>query len=125
MEFQGNHPIYQQIADLICEKIIVGQWQPEKKISSVREMAVQVEVNPNTVMRAYSYLQTEGIIFNKRGIGYFVDENAPEKIRELKKESFIQQDLPNFFKTIELLQIPIDELKQYYLEYKEGLETRE
>ena len=75
MEFKEKKSIYVQIADHICENIVKGIWKEGDRIASVREFAVDIEVNPNTVMRAYSYLQDEGIIYNKRGIGYFVGEN--------------------------------------------------
>ena len=68
------------------------------RIASVREFAVEIEVNPNTVMRAYSYLQDEGIIYNKRGIGYFVGEESMEKVMSLKKNDFIKKELPHFLK---------------------------
>ncbi|MEX1302542.1 MAG: GntR family transcriptional regulator, partial [Desulfotignum sp.] len=78
MEFQKKDAIYLQIADLMCERILLEDWQENNRIPSVREMAVDLEVNPNTVMRAYAFLQQQGIIFNKRGIGYFV---APDGLK--------------------------------------------
>ena len=75
MEFRENQPIYMQIADYFCNNILSTEWKQDEKIPSVREVAVIMEVNPNTAMRAYTYLQEKEIIYNKRGIGYFV---APE-----------------------------------------------
>ena len=72
MEFDQHKPIYLQIADAICERILTGQWPEGDRIPSVRECGVSLEVNPNTVARSYDELSTEGIIHNKRGIGYFV-----------------------------------------------------
>jgi GntR family transcriptional regulator len=76
MEFGDNNAIYLQIADHFCENILLQKWNPGDRIPSVREMAVSIEVNPNTVMRTFNYLQDKGIIFNKRGIGYFVTEDG-------------------------------------------------
>lgn len=118
MEFKEKKSIYVQIADYICESILKGEWQEGDRISSVREFAVEIEVNPNTVMRAYSYLQDEGIIFNKRGIGYFVGENSMEKIMKIKKEEFVKNELPYFFKVIEMLSIDFDSLHKMYDEYR-------
>jgi DNA-binding transcriptional regulator YhcF (GntR family) len=70
MEFRENQAIYLQIAELICERILLKQWASEDKVPSVRELAVQLEVNPNTVMRTYDFLEQKDIIFTKRGMGF-------------------------------------------------------
>lgn len=114
MEFKKNQTIYMQIADFICENIMTNKFPEGDKISSVREMAANIEVNPNTVMRTYSHLQEEGIIQNKRGIGYFVTEGASQKIKKMQKEEFIKEVLPELFKKMELLQIDFKELKNIY-----------
>ncbi len=118
MEFKDGKAIYLQIADFISENIIKGIWKEGDRIASVREFAVEIEVNPNTVMRAYSYLQDEGIIFNKRGIGYFVGEDSMEKVMNLKKEDFIKKELPYFFRILDMLKIDFDSLKNLYDDYK-------
>ena len=74
MEFGDSNAIYLQIADQLSENILLRKWSPGDRIPSVRELAVSVEVNPNTVMRTFNYLQEKGIIYNKRGIGYFVSD---------------------------------------------------
>ncbi|MBU0712945.1 GntR family transcriptional regulator [bacterium] len=114
MEFEKEQAIYLQIADLICENILSGEWTEEERIPSVRELAVATEVNPNTAMRSYAWLQEKGIIQNRRGIGYFVSGGAVEKTRTLKKEEFINNQLPQLFKTMDLLNIRFDELKTLY-----------
>ena len=85
MNFKESKPIYLQIADRICDEILLGQYQEEERIPSVREYAAVVEVNANTVMRSYDYLQMQGVIYNKRGIGYFVSAGASELILKLRK----------------------------------------
>jgi DNA-binding transcriptional regulator YhcF (GntR family) len=84
---------------------------------SIRELAIQIEVNPNTVQRTYDFLQQKEIISTKRGIGYFVNEDARNKIIEFRKEQFIENELPNVFRNVHLLGIDFDELKQRYLTY--------
>ena len=103
MEFKDNQAIYLQIADLFFENILSEKWVPGDRIPSVREMAVTVEVNPNTVMRTFTYLQDKGIIYNKRGIGYFVSDDGFQLTKALKKDDFVSQELPELFKAMENL----------------------
>jgi GntR family transcriptional regulator len=117
MEFRDNKAIYLQIAEFICERILLKEWAVGDKIPSVRELAVQLEVNPNTVMRTMEFLQQKDIIFTKRGMGYFVAEEAENKVKTFKKEDFLQNDLPPFFKNIQLLGIDFEELKERFNNY--------
>lgn len=114
MEFRERQAIYLQIGDYICENILRKKWEQGDRIPSIRELSVSIEVNPNTVMRSYGYLQDRGIIYNKRGIGYFVAENAYEKTLELKKQSFIKRELPRLFNTMDLLELSFEDLKAIY-----------
>lgn len=117
MEFHDDKPIYLQIGDLLCEQILTGTWPPNDKIPSVREMGVSLQVNPNTALRTYDFLQQRGIIFNKRGIGYFVEEDAVKKILDFRREDFFANTLPSFYKTISLLQITPEEILSRYKVY--------
>ena len=119
MEFRKKDAIYLQIADLMCEKILRGQWREDERIPSVRELAVGLEVNPNTVMRAYAYMQEKGIIFMKRGIGYFVAGDGLQTTRSLMKSNFVRNDLPHVFNTLELLDMDLDELRSLFREFQE------
>ncbi|MBP2240537.1 GntR family transcriptional regulator [Cytobacillus eiseniae] len=74
-EFQASRPIYMQIADKIKQQMIRGELLPGNKLPSVREMAVQSGVNPNTIQRTYSELERMEIVETKRGQGTFVTEN--------------------------------------------------
>ena len=114
MEFRDNKAIYLQIADYVCEHILLGKWKAEEKVPSVRELAVAMEVNPNTVMRTYELLQNKNIINNKRGIGFFVDESAIDQVKNYRKVQFIDDELPVVFRNIYLLNIGFDELKAKY-----------
>ncbi|TWW00690.1 GntR family transcriptional regulator [Chitinophaga pinensis] len=120
MEFKDTQAIYLQIADYMCEQVLLDKWKPEDRIPSVRELAVQLEVNPNTVMRTCEYLQQYEIIYNKRGIGYFVAGGASKKIKQLKKEQFLANELPQFFRSIYLLDLELDELKTHYEKFKKS-----
>ena len=114
MKFRKQRAIYLQIGDYLCENILTSTYAPGDKIPSVRDMAVSVEVNPNTVMRTYTDLQQKGILFNQRGIGFFVADDAVEKILEMKKREFLKAELPDFFKTIRLLNLQYEDLQELY-----------
>lgn len=118
MEFKENEAIYLQIAGLVCENILTGKWTAGEKILSVRDLAVELEVNPNTVMRSYEFLQELKIVYNKRGQGLFVAEDGLERVVAFRKESFLRQNLPEFFKNIYLLGIPMEEIRKQYEAYQ-------
>lgn len=117
MEFNDHKAIYLQITDLFFDEILMKKWNDGDRIPSVRELAINIEVNPNTVMRTYNYLQEKGIIYNKRGIGYFLEDDAYTATLNLRKEEFIQQELPQIFKTMNLLDIKFKDLEILYNEH--------
>ena len=117
MNFKESKAIYLQIADRICDEILLGQFGEEERIPSVREYAAIVEVNANTVMRSFDYLQSQNIIYNKRGIGYFVSAGAKDRIITLRKDIFLHEELPEFFRQVSALDIPIKEIEKMYKEY--------
>ncbi len=117
MKFKESKSIYLQIADRICDEILQGKYKEEERIPSVREYAATVEVNANTVVRSFDYLQGQDIIYNKRGLGYFVALEGRERILELRKEVFLKEDLPEFFRQLMTLDIPIKEVEKMYKEY--------
>lgn len=114
MEFLGKKAIYLQIADFVCEQILLKKWHEQEKIPSVRELAIQIAVNPNTVMRTYAFLEEKKIIEIQRGIGYFVTENGYDQVLDLKKQEFLTEDLPQLFKTMDLLKIDLEQLQKLY-----------
>ncbi|MBR2887568.1 MAG: GntR family transcriptional regulator [Bacteroidales bacterium] len=114
MDFKENKPIYLQIVDKICGDIVSGVYQPETRIPSVREYAANLEVNANTVVRSFDFLQNKGIIYNKRGLGYFVVEGAADKILEMRREIFMKEQLNEFFNEIDMLNISINEIVDLY-----------
>jgi GntR family transcriptional regulator len=111
MDFTNNQPIYLQIADYVCEQILLQNWKLGDKIISIRDLAVNLEVNPNTVQRAYDFLQQKNIIINRRGVGYFTEGDAMERIVAFRREQFIENELPVFLKTMFLLKIDPGEIK--------------
>ena len=117
MKFKESKSIYLQIADRICDEILQGQYKEEERIPSVREYAATVEVNANTVVRSFDYLQGQDIIYNKRGLGYFVAPGGRERILELRKAVFLREELPEFFRQLEMLDIPLSDVEKMYQDY--------
>ena len=116
MLFNDQKAIYLQIIDHVMEKILVKEWIAEQKIPSVRELGASIEVNPNTVMRAYDKLQQEGLIFNKRGLGFYVSTDVPTKIQQELRKNFMKNDAPKFFQHAKLLNISLNEIVSLYNE---------
>jgi len=114
MEFKDNEAIYLQIAAFVSDQILMGKWPAGQKILSVRDMAMALEVNPNTVMRSYEFLQGLEIIYNKRGLGLFVAEDGFDRVKAYRKANFVRQNLPELFKNMYLLGISIDEISLQY-----------
>jgi DNA-binding transcriptional regulator YhcF (GntR family) len=110
MEFKENKAIYLQIVDRLCDDILLGKYQEEDRIPSVREYSASVEVNVNTAVRSYDHLQIQGIIFTKRGLGYFVSPGAKSVIEEMRREEFLNEKLPELLQSMKTLNISIDEL---------------
>jgi GntR family transcriptional regulator len=119
MEFNNTgRAIYMQVADYICEKILLKEWKPEDKIPSVRELAIQLEVNPNTAMRAYEILKTQQLIYDKRGIGYFVSEDAVSNAIAYRKQDFIEKEMPSAFRIMYMLGIEPADLEVPFEKFK-------
>lgn len=110
MEFNSNKSIYLQICDAICEKILSEELKPDERIPSVREYGADIGVNPNTVMRSYEKLTNEGIIYNRRGIGYFISPDAHSIVLEAQRREFLDNELPQILRRTHLLGI---DLKEY------------
>ena len=117
MNYSSNKAIYLQIADNICDKVISGEFEPLARVPSVRELSAAYEVNVNTVMRSIDYLAANGIIYNQRGIGYFLCDNAKEKILNIKRESFLKGEIRYFFRQIQLLGIDGVQLQSLYNQF--------
>ncbi len=110
MDFNGSRPIYIQIADNICDRVLSGELKAGGRLASVREWGASIGVNPNTVARSYELLTERGVIFNQRGIGFFVAENALEKVHDAERRRFLEEEVPAFVKRADLLGINLTTL---------------
>src|SRR5215217_4997872 len=119
MQFRESISIYLQIADYICERVLLKEWKAEERIPAVRELAMQLEVNPNTVMRTYEFLQQQNIIYNQRGIGYFVSLEAIKNAMQYRKSEFMEKELPALFRNMYMLGMDVEELKPRFEKFKQ------
>ncbi|NWJ51167.1 MAG: GntR family transcriptional regulator [Bacteroidetes bacterium] len=117
MEFNDKQAIYLQIVEYIYDRILTNEWQGDERVPSVRDLAVELQVNPNTVMRAYELLQNNEIIVNKRGVGNFLSGDAKVKIRENRRNNFLRNELPVIFRNMQLLGVSMDDLTRRYSDY--------
>lgn len=115
MEFQDNVPIYQQIEKYLYRQIALGKIKPGEKVPSVRQLAVDLTVNVNTVQRALNQMNTEGILEVKRGLGSFVTENI--YLIHKKREELIQDIMREFLESTRQLGLTpkqtLEELKSF------------
>lgn len=117
MNFKENKPIYLQIADRIMDEILNNTYPEGERIPSVREYAAMVEVNANTVVKSFDFLQNNEIIFNKRGLGYFVAEGAVQKIISNRKDTFLNDELPEMFVKLKQLDISMNEVQTMFRDW--------
>ena len=108
--FNNDKPIFQQMADRLCDEILARTYQDDERIPSVREYAVMLEVNTNTAVKAYEQLSRENIIYNKRGLGYYVTPGAREQILKQRRKAFLEQQLPELFRQMNLLGLGIEDV---------------
>ena len=114
--FTNDKPIFQQMADRLCDEILTLTYQDDDRIPSVREYAVMLEVNTNTAVKAYEQLARENIIYNKRGMGYYVTPGAREQILQERRKAFLGQTLPELFRQMKLLGLGLKDIEGAWAE---------
>lgn len=124
MNFKPNYPIYLQVADYICEKVLTAAWKDGDKLPAVKDLALLTSVNPNTVIKALSWLQDNEILLTQRGIGYFLTEGAAARTLALKRKQFIDDDLPEVFASMDLLNLSLEELAELYAKHQQSSNAR-
>lgn len=125
MEFDQSQPIWMQICELICNRIASAEWKAGERIPSVRELGAGLAVNPNTVMRAYERLTEEELVFNRRGIGYFVAEGAQPRAAAALRRRFEEEQLPRIFRSMRRVGLTADEFVILYRKYLETDENKQ
>lgn len=118
MIFKQEKAIYQQMADRMCDEILSGRYADDERVPSVREYAADLEVNSNTAFKAFEQLARQEIIYNRRGMGYFVAPGARQKIVEQRRQEFHSDWLPELFRHMDMLNIPIEEVTEEWKNHK-------
>ena len=116
MTFTNEKAIFLQMADRLCDEILASTYRADDRIPSVREYAVMLGVNTNTAVKTYELLAREGVIYNKRGMGYYVSPDARQQILERRRAEFREQTLPELFRQMRLLDIDIAEIDRAWAE---------
>jgi GntR family transcriptional regulator len=124
MNYKPNYPIYLQVADFICEKVLKDEWRDGDKLPALKDLAVTTSVNPNTVIKALGYLVDNNILSTQRGVGYFMTDNARAITLELKRKQFVDEVLPEMFSSMDLLGLGLYDLTKIYEERHAGKGTR-
>jgi GntR family transcriptional regulator len=120
MNFKPNYPIYLQVADFICERVLKDEWRNGDKLPALKDLAVTTSVNPNTVIKALGYLVDNEILNTQRGVGYFLNENARATTLDLKRRQFIDEVLPEVFSSMDLLGLAPADVARIYEERRTG-----
>lgn len=119
MEFSVNKPIFKQIVDWCLGRIMAGEWQQGQKLPSARELSVEMAVNLHTILKAYEILERNEIIYSRRGMGFFVADNAAGLADSYLRREFFDNELADTFGRLASMGIGPDELSQAYREYLE------
>ena len=117
MEFKTATTIYEQIAGMLEDNILSGELPEGDRLPSVRKLAAEVQVNPNTVQRTFQALLDAEIVTQQRGIGYFVAEGAKRRIARARRRLFETEVLPEQFRQLSLLGFEPDEIATLYRSY--------
>lgn len=103
-----------QVADYCFSCIMTHRWNPGEKMPSVRELSVALKVNTHTVLKAIDFLRELGVVEPRRGLGFFLSEDAPARVLQAKRDEFFTTVLPDIFERMDMLGISPDDIVQAY-----------
>ena len=111
-QWDESKPIYQQLRDLVVERILMQGLAAGESLPSVRQVAADEKINPLTVSRAYQLLVDEGLVEKRRGLGMFVTQDAYETALTRERQHFVEETWPSIMTRIEVLGLDITQLPQ-------------
>ena len=109
LDYKDRRPLYEQIVDKFSDMILKGVLKPDEKLPSVRNLAMELSINPNTIQRAYMELEHRGYLYSVKGRGNFVSDNA--HLKEERKQE-IKTILMDQLKEAQIHEIGRDEILQ-------------
>jgi GntR family transcriptional regulator len=110
IQWREDQPIYVQIRERLVSMILDGRLSPGDALPSVRSIATELQVNPMTAMKAYQSLVDEGVVEKRRGRGMFCLDGAREKLLNMEKQRFLEQEWPHIRQRIEDLGLSVEVL---------------
>ena len=119
-EFQDHLPIYAQLMDTLKRRIVTGRYLPGEKLPSVRELAAEAGINPNTVQRAFSELEREGLIYTQRATGKYVTENEADI--KSAKQTLAKTQVADFLRAMQSLGFSVGDVIVLLQSFKESEE---
>lgn len=120
MNFKDGMPIFQQIAERLSDEILFGDYAAEARVPGVREYAALLEVNANTTVKAYDLLAARGVIYAKRGMGYYVSPDAQRRILAERRTYFREHAMPDFFRQMQLLGISGEDIARDFATWQQA-----
>ena len=118
-KFKDGIPIWTQIIDTIRQKIVRGDWPPGSKVPAVRELALEAGVNPNTMQRALSEMERDGLLYRERNSGRFVTEN--EQILKELRETLCQEAVQELLVQLGQLGLTPEEIREEFRRAEQSL----
>ena len=116
--FKDDRPIYSQLVDLIKIGIVSSEWQPGSKLPSVRDLAEEAGVNPNTMQRALSDLERDGLVYSKRTSGRYITEDN-DMIDSVRK-TIAEENINSFLDSMKTLGFTPEETLEVFKKAVEG-----
>ena len=112
MNFIDGQPIFIQIAERLSDEILAGIYLADSRVPGVRDYSVLLEVNVNTTVKAYDLLAQRGVLYSKRGLGYFVAPEAQQLILDNRRRHFFETEVPRIAQKMQQLGISTETLTE-------------
>jgi len=109
--WNDNQPIYQQLRERTIARILSGELAEGEALPSVRQIAVEMQINPITVSKAYQMLVDDGLVEKRRGLGMFVISGARQRLLAREREHFLQHEWPQMLQRMRTLGIDLQQMK--------------
>ena len=109
-DWKEDQPIYRQLRDKVASAILEGSLREGEALPSVRNVAVEMQINPLTASKAYQELVSQELVEKRRGLGMFVIEGARSKLLQGEKKKFLEEEWPEIVARIQALEMDIDDL---------------